>query len=539
MGAPARGRRQRVDAFDAGVLVCLGILSVWLLAVLLSKQGTDHVWTGTDGPYVGDQLQYLAWIREAARHVLMADPFRVEPSAASFLHPGLVLSGALTHLGVSPSIAYLAWKPFAVVGLFAAVRAYVDRLLRPKLQRRAALVIALFYLSPAFLVASKLHWADLVSIRAIVFEMWPGLYLWGYPFTALAVAALVGTLLAYQRDRDDGRLRLSAPLLGLTCAWLQPWQGATVIAILLVAEAVLWARGLAVRPLIPAVTIGATIVPLGYYSLLSHFDSTWKLAGEANRVPLAPNWTLFVALAPLALPSLIAYARPVATFQDVAVRAWPVAALGVYFLIGLTHVGTFPLHALQGLSIPFAVLAIVGARTLRPGSSAAVGARTLRPRWSAAVGAVAVVSLLLLLLVPSVEDELSGTRMLGEATIFGRVPFFITGGEHDALEYLRRSSVRGAVLAPVFLGETVPAETGRRTWVGIASWTPNYSQRVGLAEQFFSGSLEADAARRFVRATGVRWLLSDCTHRVDLTPTLQSMLLLARHFACATVYELR
>jgi hypothetical protein len=35
--------------------------------------------------------------------------------------------------------------------------------------------------------------------------MWPGSYLWGYPFTAIAIAALAGALLASERDRRAGR----------------------------------------------------------------------------------------------------------------------------------------------------------------------------------------------------------------------------------------------------------------------------------------------------------------------------------------------
>jgi hypothetical protein len=59
-----------------------------------------------DGPVVGDQVQYVAWIRESASRVLIANPFELENSSARFLHPGLVLSGAATRVGVAPLIAY-------------------------------------------------------------------------------------------------------------------------------------------------------------------------------------------------------------------------------------------------------------------------------------------------------------------------------------------------------------------------------------------------------------------------------------------------
>lgn len=523
-----RDRGRGVDAFDVSVLLAFGALSVWLLVVLLLKQSPGRVWTGGDGPYAGDQLQYLAWIRDSARHVLISNPFRVEETAASFLHPGLAISGVLARIGLSPSAAYLIWKPVAVVAMFVAARSYANCFLPTKVQRRAALVLALFYLSPAALVADALNWKQLVAIQAIVFEMWPGLYLWGYPFTAISVAALVGTLLAYGRDRDDGRIRPWAPLLGLTCAWLQPWQGATVVVIVLVSEAVLWSRGRAVRPVVPAVTCAATIVPLAYYSLLGRFDPSWRIAGEANRIPLWPTWTLLVALAPLALPALLAYRRPAATFQEIAVLTWPLAAIGVYFAIGVGGVGTYPLHAVQGLSIPFAVLAVAGVSSLRP-------------RVPARLSAVVAVALVALVTAPAIIRQLDTTRSTGDdgAVFFQKAPFFVTGGEDEALDYIRNSRLRGAVLAPVYLGEAVPAATGRRTWVGLLSWTPEYPDRVELANRLFSGRLRPQAAQNLVRSSGVAFLLSDCQHRTDLTAALRPMLVLTKRFQCATVYVVR
>jgi hypothetical protein len=501
---------------------------MWLLAVLLSKQNHDRVWTGTDGPFVGDQLQYLAWIREASRHVLIANPFTVEPTRATFLHPGLAISGIFTRLGMSPSLAYLLWKPIAVVAMFVAARRYINRLIVAKVERRAALVIALFYLSPIVVLASALHWMQRISIEALAIESWAGLYLWGYPFTALAVAALPATLLAYERDRGADRVRAWSPLIAFTCAWLQPWQGATVVVIVSLSEAVMWSQKRTTRLAIPAITIASAVIPLGYYSLLSHFDSSWKIAGQANQIPLRPTWTLLITLAPLGLPALLAYGswRSATNFQEVAVLVWPIAALAVYFAIGIAQVGTFATHALQGLSIPLAVLAIRGLRTLVT-------------RLSSAASVVAFVLFVVLATAPGLTHELNTATTTGRATVFGQAPFFFRRGEQQALDYVRTKPASAAVLAPVFLGETVPAETGHRTWVGILSWTPAYTHRVALAEQFFSGKMKSVAALGFVLSTGATILVSDCRHRMDLTAELRPLLLRVRHFDCATVYVVR
>ena len=260
----------------------------------------------------------------------------------------------------------------------------------------------MFYISPAALLADHLDFIhDQIALQATVSEMWPGLYFWGYPFTAIAVAALPAALLAYERDRRDERVRPWAPLLGLLCAWLQPWQGATLLVILLITEMFLWRVNRLPRLGLLAATAFATVAPLCYYAILSRLDASWTLAGEANRVDLFPSWTLALSLAPLAIPAAFAYTRRPRTFQGLAVRIWAPTAVAIYFVVGLAHVGTFPLHALQGLSIPLAVLAVAGATAIAP---------NLRPAAKVAGATVLVV----VLVAPALVRELDRARGLAK-----------------------------------------------------------------------------------------------------------------------------
>ena len=397
-----------MDAFDGATLALLALLSSWFLVVLLWRAGPDRVWTGTDGLLPGDQQQYLAWIRLAAHDVLISDPYRLEPSAASFLHPGLVISGGLHALGVSPPVAYLLWKPVAVVALFASVRCYVRALVAGRWARRAALVLALFAVAPAVAVTGSLGLSGptRAQLGFISHEMWAGFWLWGYPFTTLAIAAVPGALLAYGRDRADGRVRAWAPLLALLASWLQPWQGATLIGILVATEGLRLIGALrgeetgprvaqARRVLAPlAVTVVAGLAPLAYYWGLSRWDPSWGIARALNLREAAVWWrALLVAAVPLGLPALLALRIRPATFQDLALRVWPVMALGLYVLIAVGKVGTYPLHALQGLAIPLAVLAVIGV--------AGVPWRAGRP-----VAAALTVAALALLVVPGTVNEL-------------------------------------------------------------------------------------------------------------------------------------
>jgi hypothetical protein len=92
----------------------------------------------------------------------------------------------------------------------------------------------------------------------------------------------------------------------------------------------------------------------------------------------------------------------------------------------------------------------------------------------------------------------------------------------------------------VFVGQAVPALTGRETWVGHPSWTSDYQLRVAIAESLFSGAFAPGTAQQIVLDSGVRFLFSDCAHRrVDLSASLQPILAGAQRFGCSVVYELR
>ncbi|HEY5001239.1 MAG TPA: hypothetical protein VII15_05320 [Candidatus Cryosericum sp.] len=533
MDPSQQGRlRKRMDLFDCGVLVVLAVVSVWPMIVLNARQGPNAIWNGTDGILVSDQMNYLGWIQVAAKHVLISDPFTTARSAADYLHPGLAISGLLVRLGMTPTMAYLVWEPVAVVVLFVGLRRYVRASLVGIWPRRLALVLSLFYISPAGALVAWLngpHWSNFFLLQPIDVEMWPVGGLWGYPFTAIAIGAMVLCLLAYERDRRSLRIRPAAPLLALLCAWLQPWQGATLIAMVVVTELTLRLRGDRVRLALPAMMLSAIAAPLVYYSVLSHLDSTWQLAGRVNLTifPAFPWEPILISIAPLALLSALAYWLPIAGFHDLALRVWPISALTLYGIIGFAHIGTFPLHSLQGIGIPLAVLGVMGARKLH---------FPVRNRSRIAIASVVVA----LLVIPSGLSELHSVWGLGSSpTLFGPQPVFVTADEREALNYLREDRAPGAVLTPYYLGQTIPAETGRHTWLGSFSWTPDFFKRITVANDLFSGRLSPSSVNRVVRSSTARFLLSDCNQHADLSSVLRPILGSVRHFGCATVYQLR
>jgi hypothetical protein len=518
-------------------LAALAALSLAVQAELvwtLVRDGGAH--SGSDGLEIPDQAQYLAWARLASDGPLLGNPFDLEPGAAVWLHPGFAASGGLTALGLSPGLALLVWKPVAVATLFAGAVVYAHRLLPGRGQRAAAVALALFAGSP-ILAALQLDqltgdapgvFTEEAQVGSISREMWPVAQLWGYPFAAIAVGSMPLVLVAYERAR--ARLaageRPGAPLLlacagALFCAWVHPWQGAVVVGAALAAE--LWPR----RPRLPlrraartAVPLAAAAaVPIAYLGLLGVVDDQWRQVRDFTEQGLL-RWDYLIAgLVPLGLVALLALRRPAEDFGQRALRLWIPVALIVYLLPGVS----FRQHALEGLSIPLAMLAVQGVDTLElrrlPGRTAVA--------WAAVVGVmiapVAVASLL----------------HMHERVQRAGQPQVIRSAEADALGALEDLPEEGGVLATARLGQLVPGRSGRETWLGPAPWTPDMFVRRAVVDDLFGGRLSPAQARAVARRSGARLVLTDCETRADVARLLGPLVERAVEHGCAAVLVLR
>jgi hypothetical protein len=516
---PIARRSHRLDWFEASVLVLFGLLSLAVLAMDLWQVVVHgRVWTGTDGEYVVDQLQYVAWIRDTVSHGLASNLFVLHSTPADYFQPAIMISGGLTALGVAPWLSLLLWKPVAVVAFFFVVRAYVARSLAGRWPRRTALVLVVFFGS----------FSSVYGSLNVLGDLSPVFLTWGYVFGVLALAAMVAALVAYGDARATGRRVWLPGLLGALASMMHPWNGELLVGLIVAAEAVMLfgARRRRRRAIsrerlrLLSLAIGGTGLPLLYYAVLVKADLSWNLAQQASRHSF-PFWSLGLAILPLVLPALAAYRRPPATFLAAATRVWPLAACGIFLLSG-TSLGAAPLHSFQGITIPLSVLAVEGVQML--------GWRRLPRRMLIGTALVAVFT------IPAMYKEIEEARVNVAPTPGGSN--FITRGERDALDYLARDRDAGGVLSNYYLGDVVPGFTGRRTYVGDCLWSePNCSGRAANAGWLFGGGATPAAAQSFVLSTGARFVLADCRTTADMRKLLGPIVRSAHTFGCAAVYE--
>jgi hypothetical protein len=352
---------------------------------------------------------------------------------------------------------------------------------------------------------------------------------WGYPFGLLAVALVLFALVRYDRSRDAGRPDWVPGLLGAIASTLHPWQGETLILLILGTEllrwrdVLLWSRtGQWRRLALPLLTVALTAAPLIYYLLLGHLDLSWKLARVASNHAF-PFTAIVIGAAPLAIVALLGYRGRSDSFLELLLRMWAPVAVTIY-VVSATGLSATPLHAFDGITVPLAVLAVKGVTRSRLGSL---------PRGRLVAGAVITLGV-----VPANAYALATAHTYVDPAY--KNANFITHDESLALAYLAKDPDPGGVLTQFYLGEAVPGRTGRRTFVGDCLWSePNCMPRSLAADALFEGTDSRAAARQFVRQSGARFLLASCNSQdVDLRRTLGPLIASTQQFGCATVYEL-
>src|SRR5947209_2802598 len=90
LAVPVSARRSRIDRFELTLLLLFAGTSLWVLALdLWQVIAHSRVWTGTDGVYIVDQMQYLAWIRSASHNLLASNLFVLRATPADYFQPAV------------------------------------------------------------------------------------------------------------------------------------------------------------------------------------------------------------------------------------------------------------------------------------------------------------------------------------------------------------------------------------------------------------------------------------------------------------------
>jgi hypothetical protein len=471
------------------------------VAIVVGQSG--GTWSGAIGD-PADSMQYLAWVRESASHLLASDRFVVEQTPRDFFSPALLASSVLFRLGVPIGWTFAAWVPVALGLLMWAAWKLTAAVIPSTRGRLAAWAGGILYAFPASEVIlhtpqiyDRLNTSGRLANALVPRDAWlPGLT-WGYPLGVVAVAILcVGVLLGGRAIRDG----LSRPiLLGLStfgCSLMQPWQGATLLGTLGLTW-LIWRRRDAVKvsTIQGVFVVVAGLIPLIYYALLGTVDDAWAWNGEQANLYFQFSWLIVLFFIPLVIVALPGWFRPLADPLDLAVRIWPLMSGLQLTLILVTGLGNSASHAARGATIPLAILAVQGFRSQKSG--------TVRAATGLLVAGM---------VVAGVYSTQSLVRTgLKRVTAAPEAGYVMSPSQVATINYLQDSKQPGAVMAPPILSALIAAHTDRNVWLGHFTWTQDYLARSNAARRFYSPG-EKSAIRRAYLAvvTKVRYVVAPC-----------------------------
>jgi hypothetical protein len=276
---------------------------------------------------------------------------------------------------------------------------------------------------------------------------------------------------------------------------------------------------------VPAV---ATLLPLIYGRLLVSEDPSWHaFQHQLAMYNTAPWWALIASFGPLVAFAALGVRRSLED-RELILVFWVLAATAIYFFVPY-----FPSHALAGLPLPLAVLAVRGWERAR--RRARVAARTVGAAAIAAVLAVTVPAAVYN--AQGIRNDLSNNDL---AAYFMRQLLILNPDQRAAVEYINHAPRPGGVLAPSLLSMSVAPLTGRQVYAGHQNWQAGSSAEV--AARFFDPALNdpSGASRRsLLKATRATYVIADCGAPASLAAAISPVARPVKRFGCLTVYETR
>jgi hypothetical protein len=230
----------------------------------------------------------------------------------------------------------------------------------------------------------------------------------------------------------------------------------------------------------------------------------------------APWWALIASFGLPGVFAALGLRRPRNVGEWMLVL-WLVSCVAVYFIVP-----EFPPHALVGITVPLAILAVRGWHRVRVRLSLSRSA-------SVAAGLAAVLAVT----VPGVIDH---SKQVNQAltSSYQRKLYTLTADDSAALDYVDHRPP-GGVLAPWFLSLSVPGLTGHTAFAGHPMWQPPGNPYT--ASVFFSSGVKQGAIRRqILHSSGARYVIADCDSPSQLGAQIAPVARLVRRFGCVSVY---
>jgi len=541
MAAPRRSMRVLPAEKRWALAVATGFMVILSLPYVLA-----WVSTPADGVFMGhiwnpdDPCVYMAWARQAADgRLFLQDLFTTEAQNGRYTNLFFLAIGWIARVsGLSIGTVYAGSRIVCGVALlyttYLAAAAFSSRLV---VRRLAVYLVA---------TASGLGWlyrlVDLTwpgrfgnvacvdiaytggqgdAITLAMPELVPAMSLLLHPHFALSMSLLLVSVVWGGRAFGGGRRRdaLAAGVAAFLLGNIHTYDAIPTALALLVLAVLAWlqdrGRWRSICTSLATIALLA-LPPVAYQTYVFQVDAVFRQ--KALTVTASPSVLSYVVS--MGLPLLAAAAGSAFALRCRRRRwhplvAWAVVACAIPFLPGLS----FQRKMVEGAYLPLCLLtAWIVAECAIPALHRRLRRRGRRARLQAA--ARVVVLMTVAACVPSLG--VFTQRALSTVTDNNRSrhlpPYYMARDDVACMAWLGgsegpRMTPDAVVLLSPLSAAYLPGIAGCKVYAGHWAETLDYSRKVAEVAAVLSGRLRQDQARRFVEASGARWLLWGAVER--------------------------
>jgi hypothetical protein len=497
--------------------VLIAVIALHLMAISL-----PYVWALATTPpgteYSGllynpdDQNVHLSWARQAADGRFFArDLFTIESLQSGerplFFNALAALIGVLSRLGLPLVVAYHALRlAFAALTLIAFF-AWSTRLSADRRMRIVALLLAAFSAGAGFLAPFFPSRIFMDRPDGAAFPMMPEAFTFASSFVfTLNIAAMALLLITYlalftAQTAAEEKQQKKAAFFGF-CVALLLSNIHTYDAIPLLLVVLVWTalQGKGARWKHSGLIALGALLPILYQLVVFRTSAEFRVKALTltHAPPFLDVLISYGLLVPLAIGGGVLGWRCAHASQRNAARL--LSCWIVVTLICTYAPVSFARKMIEGLHLPLCLLAALGLMAILTKVS-----RPLQRLVVAGVLALCCVSSFQFVawcLNNARDNNVSRAAVL-------MPPLYLTAGDAAALRFLRASAEprQSAVLCLPFLGNYVPRATGRFAYIGHWAETLHFRGKLGEVGRFYSGRMEAEAARAWLERNHIRFVV--------------------------------
>ncbi|MDD5039548.1 MAG: hypothetical protein PHY34_00170 [Patescibacteria group bacterium] len=465
---------------------------------------TGMVYTGLHHLTPGDTNVFLSMIEQVKQgHAVFLNLYTGEAQSRIFINPLWLSVGLFAKAFDMPNLLALHIARSILIAVFIfVVYLFIAYVIRHQRWRVWVLILIVFssglgvFFNPFLFDPNNIeeHPTDIWVPESITFLT---LYHTPHIIASLTLIVLVFLLMLLAFDTNRVSYSVAAGIANLFLTWFHPFNAPTIALTLAIFICVQCIRSRTVlwQYLKHGVVLALfTVPPVLYLYLISRAD--WVIRNwSAQNILNSPSIWMYLIGFGLLLPLAAVGAwklRGKPTSRHIFVLSWIAATMAlVYFPVA------FQRRMIEGFHIPLSILAFIGVASVVSVISRKRGSDSMAP---------VIVLIVLFVFLPLTNAQIVGQDIHLYQTKKA-LPYYLTEQEVEAMHWLRdHVGEREVIFSSYYMGNFIPAYSGRVVWVGHGPQTINLQEKFTASEWFWQDDTDSTGKKQFLNEQNIAYV---------------------------------